>query len=102
MKEDFLFDISLSNARTQLQHQKTIKKTLNAPKNVISYMCRMNQRLDMGHSSFCLWNVIFTGDSVKIIHNFIFIRIINFSDFDSHTDPQYSELKLLKGTLMQI
>ena len=24
------------------------------------------------------------------------IRIINFSDFDSHTDPQYSELNLLK------
>ena len=24
------------------------------------------------------------------------IQIINFSDFDSHTDPQYSELKLLK------
>ena len=24
------------------------------------------------------------------------IRTINFSDFDSHTDPQYSELKLLK------
>ena len=24
------------------------------------------------------------------------IRIINFSDFDCHTDPQYSELKLLK------
>ena len=25
------------------------------------------------------------------------IRIVNFSDFDSHTDPQYSELKLLKA-----
>ena len=25
-----------------------------------------------------------------------YIRIMNFSDFNSHTDPQYSELKLLK------
>ena len=24
------------------------------------------------------------------------IRVIDFSDFDSHTDPQYSELKLIK------
>ena len=24
------------------------------------------------------------------------IRVIDFSDFDSHTDPQYSELKLVK------
>ena len=24
------------------------------------------------------------------------IRIINFSDFDSYTDPEYFELKLLK------
>ena len=40
VKEDFLFDISVSDARTQLQYQKTIKKTLKGPKNVIFDMCR--------------------------------------------------------------
>ena len=68
VKENFLFDVSVSDARTQLQYQKTIKKTLNGPKNVIFYMCRMTHRQDMGHPSFCSWNVIFTGDNMQIIH----------------------------------
>ena len=68
VKEEFLFDISVSDARTQLQYQKTIKKTLKDPKNVIFCMCRMTHRLDMGHSSFCSWNVIFTEDNMQIIH----------------------------------
>ena len=64
VKEEFLFDISVSDTKTQLQRQKTIKKTLNGPKNVILYMCRMTHHLDMEHPSFCLWNVIFTEDSM--------------------------------------
>ena len=48
--------------------KKNIEKTLNGPKNVIIYMCRMTHRLDMGHLSFCSWNVIFTEDSMQIIH----------------------------------
>ena len=68
VKEDFLFDISVSDARTQLQYQKTIKKTLKGPKNIIFYMCRMTHCLDMGRPSFCSWNVFFTEDSMQIIH----------------------------------
>ena len=68
VKEDFLFDISVSDARTQLQYQKTIKKTLKGPKSVIFSMCRMTYRLDMRHPSFCSWNVIFTEDSMQTIH----------------------------------
>ena len=30
------------------------------------------------------------------------IQIINFSDFNSHTDPQYSELKLLKVNIFSL
>ena len=68
VKEDFIFDISVSDARTHFQCQKTIKKTLNSPKNVIFYMRRMTHRLDIGHPSFCLWSVIFTKNSMQIIH----------------------------------
>ena len=68
VKEDFLFDISVSDARTQLQYQKTIKKTLKGPKNIIFYMCRMTHCVDMGRPSFCSWNVFFTEDSMQIIH----------------------------------
>ena len=32
VKEDFLFDISVYHARTELQYEKTIKKTLKDPK----------------------------------------------------------------------
>ena len=65
--EDFLFDISVSDARTQLQYQKTIKKTPSGPENTIFYMCRMTHFLDTGHPSFCLRSVIFTEDSMQII-----------------------------------
>ena len=68
VEEDFPFDISVSDARTQLQYQKTIKKTLKVSQNVILYTCRMTHRLGMGHPSFCSWNVIFTEDSMQIIH----------------------------------
>ena len=68
VKEDFIFDISVSDARTHFQYQKTIKKTLNRPKNIIFYMRRMTHRLDIGHPSFCLWSVIFTKNSMQIIH----------------------------------
>ena len=67
VKDDFLFDISVSDARTQLQCQKTIKKILNGRENVIFYMCRMTNCLDMGHTAFCSCNVIFTEDSKQII-----------------------------------
>ena len=68
VKEDFLLDILVSDDRTQWQYQKTVKKALNGPKNVIFYMCRMTHCLDIGYYSFCLWNVIFNEDSIQIIH----------------------------------
>ena len=67
VKEDFLLDISVSDA-IAVAISKSHQKTLKIKQNVIFYMCRMTHRLDMGHPSFCSWNVIFTDDSMQIIH----------------------------------
>ena len=64
VREDFLPIRCYNSVAISKNHQESAKR----PKNVIFYTCRMTHRLDMGHPSFCLWNVIFTEDSMQIIH----------------------------------